>query len=248
VTDLQEEGDELGHQRTLTGIRVLRQSRWHLRPIEARTASFEISIGNPLCRGEALAVQLDWAAPRFRRFEFSVGDTLNVYNFITIGHPRRGRLDPVVGRSVAEQEGDAWVDTETPLIGSVLPLGSWTIHRWDWWMSRPIVRKHLRTLLNLLDVDRDFRKLVDDELMAYLRRRGKGGEAMEQADAVYLHRYVLEELAVYQYQVEKSSAVHLYPGNDLLLRRLPTIAALPDALKSVEFVLLHLSGVRPAPQ
>ena len=77
----------------LTGLkwRVARLSRrdWHA---DHSIASIDVSMHNPRCDGRYLDCQLHWAKPRFSAFEFSIGDTLQVHNYCSFGHPQHGVL------------------------------------------------------------------------------------------------------------------------------------------------------------
>lgn len=75
---------------------------------------------------------------------------------------------------------------------------------------------------------------------SYLNRRGKSLEGLEAGMVGELMSYVLEELAVFQYQAE-NPVVNVYPGSDLsVFRHLAQSDLLPPSLKNRDFVLLEI--------
>src|SRR3954470_5149019 len=123
----------------LTGLRVriARRSSWALIPIDMRVASFEISIGNPRCTGRSLVCLMNWGRENFRSFEFSVGDTLRVYNYMTIGHREHGRLDRAQATQVAAAEGQAWYQDNASAITEMLGGYDVRVTFWEEWKQRP---------------------------------------------------------------------------------------------------------------
>src|SRR4051794_15058869 len=99
-------------------VKVRKQSDWQSIARSLRRASFEISMSNPRCSGVGLSSQLTWAKNHFERFDFSIADTLNVYNYTTVGHPQFGVLDYPKAYEVAYKEGDAWLSENLSTIVS----------------------------------------------------------------------------------------------------------------------------------
>src|SRR5919204_1327264 len=112
--------------------RVQSQSRWREAGPNLR-ASLEISISNPRCTGRFLECQLAWARRHFDSFEFSLGDTLRVHNYTTIGHPLHGRLLPEAAWRVAREEGDRWLESNGAVIQRMLATAPYAVVRWDDW-------------------------------------------------------------------------------------------------------------------
>jgi hypothetical protein len=124
-------------------IRVDRQSRWRDIPPAYRRACFEISLHNPACSGERLVCALEWAATRFSEFEFSLGDSLYVHNYVASGHPTLGKLDERTARAVSRREGDDWLTENFVHVQRVLGKEKVCLHRWDDWLSKDAVQKNL---------------------------------------------------------------------------------------------------------
>lgn len=223
---------------------VRRQSSWRTTiPHDQRCASFEISIGNERCVGKFLRAQLEWAVDEFSHFEFSIGDTLQVHNYVTVGHPTHGMLRPGEARRVANREGRTWVHQHLPIIEEVLPPSRWEIHRWDDWLSRPGVQDNLRMLRKTVDAHPQLADLVLSDARAYLARRQRSLDDMGAGAIDELVSFVLEELAVFQYQAEQQSprVVNVYPGSDLtVFKHLAESPLLPPSLRDRHFVLLEI--------
>lgn len=221
-------------------VRVQRQSPWRLDPV-GRAASFEISIANPNCAGKSLAAQIHWAGSRFDRFVFSIGDLLNAYTYRAIGHPRYGKLEVADAEAIATSEGDEWLHQNSEIIRATLSKGTATVVRWADWLQLSEVQTHIQTLSELSLSSEAFRIVLERETQTYLGRRGKSVARLAPPKHQLFARYLIEELAVYQYQSEHDRAVHIYPGNDDLLRRLARISVLPASLRATDYALLHIS-------
>jgi tRNA-dependent cyclodipeptide synthase len=199
-------------------VRVKRQSRWQQIPIETRHAAIEISTRNPRCTGDYLAAQLEWARDRFGAFRFIVGDTLQVHNYVILGHPQKGSVDEDAAYELCLSEGDEWIDNNHRRIGDLLKGHSFRIHRWNELMADPIVDANLRKLRSAYRSDLAIFDLVRQDVRGYLDRRHANTPLTdEQLRRLDLH--VLEELAVFQYQAEYLNLVSIYPGASQLLLR-----------------------------
>lgn len=203
-----------------------------------RSASVEISTSNPRCADACLAAQLDWATPHFSNFQFAIGDTLQVYNYLVLGHPLYGgRLSESFVRKVCAVEGDTWLEKHLPIIDSYLEERTYVIRRWDELLEEEAVRRNLRQFETLYATDKHIFDLVRQDVVGYVNRRHPVS-MLTDAQWEMLDRHVLEELAVYQYQAEFGNFVSLYPGaNQLLLRPKHLASAnLPDSLKGRHYV------------
>jgi len=87
----------------------------------------------------------------------------------------------------------------------------------------------------------EFRAAVAMYVGRFLARRGVMGESLTETDRERLDRYILEELSVYQYQVEVDRAVNLYPGDDLAVYQpLAMITCLPTSLRERQYIVFGL--------
>lgn len=220
-------------------LRVRRQSEWELLPRESLRASFEISIGNRKCTGAFLEAQVEWARTRFGTFEFSVGDTLNVHNYMAIGHPDSGVLPAEEARAVARSEGDQWLAKNFDMINRLLPAQSFRIMRWDSWMEIQDIQENILLLESLCRSNVHFDEHITSESMQYAHRRHVSRISSEAI--ISLKRYIVEELAVFLFQAQSTSCVHLYPGSDLrVFRQLEHSDLLPVPLRSRHFALFEI--------
>lgn len=222
-------------------LRVRKQSAWTSIPLDHRRAAVDISLANPKCAGEFLERQLLWARERFRTFDFSIGDTLSVHNYVSLGHPTLGRLLEGDARNTALAEGDVWLESNLPIIQSILAGAPVTVRRWDDWMTNEHVVANLAWLCHMYSVVDEFRAAVAMYVGRFLARRGVMGESLTETDRERLDRYILEELSVYQYQVEVDRAVNLYPGDDLAVYQpLAMITCLPTSLRERQYIVFGL--------
>ena len=224
-------------------LRVGRQSKWQAVPRDRRFASLEISVGNPSCMGEALTAQIDWARERFEWLQFSVGDTLNVHNYMSIGHPDYGVLNASEAHQRAFEEGNSWMLENVDRIAGRLPRGSYEIRRWDDWLAMSEVRACIASMVQLFRQNFGLEELLVRERLEYLRRRAIAVESLSSGDLQSLSRYVLEELAVFQYQGAQKTCVHLYPGDLAILRRMKNLPGCPPALKEAQYVLFDVRAI-----
>lgn len=209
-------------------------------PIEDRRASFEISVGNERCSDDYLRAQLEWAIDKFSLFEFSVGDTLQVHNYVALGHPIRGVLDREEAHKIAKEEGDTWLEKNVPTIDEVLQGRTFELNRWDDWLSKEQVQGNLNALREMIVAYPKLESAILADASSYLSRRGKSLEDLAAGMIDELTAYVLEELAVFQYQAE-NPIVNVYPGSDLsVFRHLAQSDLLPPSLKNRDFVLLEI--------
>jgi tRNA-dependent cyclodipeptide synthase len=226
-------------------LRVKRQSGWHKIPIDQRHASIEISTRNERCTGDYLAEQLNWARDRFATFQFSIGDTLQIYNYLVLGHPHYSKVDDGLAHKLCLEEGDGWLDDNRSLIQDLLAGKPCSFLRWDELKASPSVAQNLRNLVELYKADEQIFDLVRQDVAGYLERRGHQVAALSEEQLNQLDQHVLEELAVYQYQAEEQNLISVYPGtNQLLLRpKYLTSVDLPQGLKRRHYVTLDIKPV-----
>lgn len=226
-------------------LSVKRQPPWHKIPVAQRHASIEISMGNERCKGDYLAIQLTWARDRFHDFRFSIGDTLQLHNYVVLGHPGYGRVDETHARKICLHEGDDWLEENQPIIETVLAGKQFSFIRWDELLAEPTVKGHLYQLTELYLSDEEIFSLVRQDVAGYLDRRGHRLPDLSEAQHYKLDLHVLEELAVYQYQAEELDLISVYPGsNQLLLRpKHLTVVNLPRGLKDRRYVTLDIRPV-----
>jgi len=226
-------------------LRVKRQTRWQQIPIERRRASIEISTSNPRCAGDYLEAQLDWARDRFTDFQVVVGDTLQIHNYLVLGHPVLGRLhDEAKTHQICLDEGDQWLRENEPIMRRALAGRPWRIERWDTMLAKPGSRRALVELEHLYETDDEIHRLVREDVTGYLHRRHHDVILTEE-QLRRLDRHVLDELAVYQFQADNGNYVSLYPGTNQLLLRPKHLESsrLPEVLKKRHYVTLHIKPV-----
>src|SRR4051794_13893879 len=115
---------------------------------------------------------MHWAREHFQHFEFSVGDTLKVYNYMTLGHPEHGRLAPTEAHDIAAAEGRAWLQRNREAIGLVLAPYDVPVRFWDGWKQHPGFDAAFARLLTLFDKGGVFRDTVLADISDYTRRSG----------------------------------------------------------------------------
>jgi tRNA-dependent cyclodipeptide synthase len=226
----------------LLRLRVKRQSQWQRIPIAERHASVEISTSNPRCTGDYLVAQLEWARDQFVDFQFAVGDTLQIHNYLVFGHPLiPGGFDEDMAHKQALVEGDEWIAANRQAIRRVLGDRPVRFARWDDLLARPEVVANLAHLDHLDSTDAMIHDLVRKDVTGYIDRR-HGGMPLTELQLRRLDRHVLEELAVYQYQAAVGNLVSIYPGaNQLLLRPMYLNAVgLPDELKRRHYITVDI--------
>jgi len=228
----------------LTGlrVRVARRSSWALVPVAMRVGSFEISLGNPRCTGRSLVCLMNWARPHFQSFEFSVGDTLRVYNYMTLGHPDFGRLGLTEATEIAALEGEVWHRANATAIGATLGEQAFRVLFWEDWKKHADFGDRLTRLVDLFGTSAVFRDYLLADIAAYVRRQGNGSVCLSAAEMELLATYMLEELAVYQLQAEARPTVNIYPGGmPKVVRALGTIAGMPRvlAMRHYAYVDMH---------
>ena len=216
------------------------QSAWQAIPSGGRHAAFDISVGNDRCSGSYLVAQMRWALDQFDTFEVSFADTLAVHTYMAVGHPVRGLLGESAAREVALMEGSAWMDRNYGYIRDELPGGT-RVTSWDRWMGLQPVQRNLAALRRACDNDVRLRGAIWSWIAIYLDRRKVNRSQLAPSACSHLEQYVLEELAVYQHQVESTNAINVYPGLDLAtydpLLRAP---GLPAPLLHRHFVTLRM--------
>jgi tRNA-dependent cyclodipeptide synthase len=223
-------------------LRVKRQTLWSSIPITERHASVEISTSNIHCTGDYLVAQLEWARDRFTDFQFAIGDTLQIHNYMVLGHPRLGWLEEGVARKECRIEGDDWITANEPTIRKVLGPRRFWFARWDDLLAKPQVQANLAALNHLDETDPMLHDLVRQDVAGYIARR-HGAVELTEAQWRRLDRHVLEELAVFQYQAAPGqNLVSIYPGaNQLPLRpKYLNETRLPPELKHRHYVTLDI--------
>lgn len=232
----------------LTGLqyRVMRRSKWEDSiPAAERTVSFEISTGNPNCSGTPLQLQMNWAVAKARRFEFSLGDTLRVHNYTSVGHPEFGVLSETEAEAVAKSDGDAWIEANKSSIASILQGAQYEIVRWSDWKSRPGYESYFAELKLAYASDRAFAAIVRQDLISYLARQRlrfrSFRPASDEAVIDRLAQYLLEELAVYAIQAARGNTINVYPGGQMkVFKRMNEFAAVPAALKRRHYAYFEI--------
>jgi tRNA-dependent cyclodipeptide synthase len=226
-----------------TGLefRINSESAWRELPLKSRWASIEISIGNPRCRGRFLECQVHWSKPLFEHVEFSVGDTLRVYNYQTLGHPALGRLSSAEARAVASGEGDEWVRQNENAIKMILGDSDYRIVRWEEWKASPNFVPYFSMLSELYRANEEFRECLLSDIFAYARRQDANAAPLSRPDANRLATYLIEELAVYQIQATIRPTVNVYPGGVMqIFKRMKEFQGMPSALVNRNFVYLEI--------
>jgi tRNA-dependent cyclodipeptide synthase len=223
-------------------LRVKRQTLWSNIPITERHASVEISTSNKYCTGDYLVAQLEWARDQFADFQFAIGDTLQIHNYVVLGHPRLGWLEEDVAHKECVIEGDEWITANEPAIRWVLGVRPFWFARWDDLLAKPQVQANLAALNHLDETDAMLHDLVRQDVTGYVARRHG---AVELTDEQWrrLDRHVLEELAVYQYQAAPGQdLVSIYPGSNQLPLRPKYLneTRLPEELKRRHYVTLDI--------
>lgn len=225
-------------------IRLLRVSRvrgseWRPGSVPT-TGSIEISVGNPRSRVPFLAPQVDWALTHYASIVFSVGDLLQVFNYVELGHPTLGRLSSAEAETVARAEGDAWVSEHRDgLVRQLAPVAPQLI-RWDDWRRIEGFPERVAALTALYRDVSTFRDALDEDVAAFVTRRAPRRVLSDRARG-RLAQFVIEELAVYQLQAEQAPTVHIYAGGRMRLDRvMASIPELPERLRSRRFAYLEV--------
>lgn len=226
-------------------LKVTRQSEWQQIPFSQRHASFEVSVGNPRCAGDYIACQIRWARDRFSSFEFSVGDMLNIHDYIVVGHPRWGILDKSKAWEVCRGEGEAWLKENLPVIRDELGGNVFAIKPWSEWLANPSVKENIAIIQKLYQQNRLVNDTMKSDVETYVQRRYKNF-TLSSADLDELVEHLVEELAVYKFQTETRRAVNLYPGsNPVSLRpKADVTQSLPAALRDRQFVQFEIHAKR----
>jgi len=225
------------------GFRVrvkTRSSAWN----ESSLASIDVSVRNALCAGPYFEAQAYWARRHFRQFLVVVADTLNIHNYIGLGHPVYGRLEPEDAREIAFREGDSWIAGHADRAVRILGKDRLHITRWDDLMQRDEYAATLAAYRHLHQSSERFANAVARESAAYCRRKGYGEEEA-QAAAPQLVDYLLEDAAVSQV-LAQSRAVSIYPGSVALpLRFSAADGFAADARR--QYVHLQIGPLEPSP-
>lgn len=217
----------------------VRGSLW--RPGDVATiGSIEISVGNPRCRSPFLEPQIDWALERYAEVMFSVGDLLQTYNYVELGHPVRGRLSLAEAKAVASAEGDAWIVEHHSMLEHRFGSTSPTIMRWADWREQDGFAERLHRLNTLYDHLPAFRDAVDGDVVAYVARR-EPARVLSDRSRSHLAQFLIEELAVFQLQAEQAPTVHIYAGGRMRLDRIIAgIPQIPGGLRGRRFAYLEI--------
>lgn len=233
--------------RTGVTFRITAETSWREQS-PAPCASIEVSIDNPKCGGLFLECLVEWVRTRFDEFYVSIGDTLRVYNYMTIGKSGVGVLGFEDAHALAAEEGRRWLDRHAEMITDRLPSGAVHLVTWDVWRSHPGFVRAASGLLSLYETDGGFRALVRAELEAYLGRRRLGLESLSSDRVDLLALYLVEELAVYQLQAEMRPTVNIYPGAmPALYPALRDAASAPPALRERHFAYFELRAPERVP-
>lgn len=194
-------------------------------------ASLEISIANERCRGRFLEALVYWSSQRFSAFEFSVGDTLRIYDYVTTGHPRLGRLTMPEAHAIAESEGKEWISQNYPRIEDLLHNRNYRIVTWDEWKRHPGFESNLLYLTRLCEQNESFQTTLLQDIRDYIQRKGHAVDELDRQQRGLLCTYLLEELAVYQIQAEARPTINIYPGGQLhVFRRIGSFHGMPHSL------------------
>jgi len=228
-------------------LRVKRQSAWQDVPLAYRHASIEISTTNPRCSGDYLKAQVDWARGRFADFQFAIGDTLQLHNYVILGHPDLGIMSEEKARKQCLDEGDAWIDANKSLIADLATAAPVRLRRWTELLATRRVVENLANLTMLYESDPHTQNLIRRDVLGYVERRhSRMLQVLDESQLARLDRHVLEELAVYQYQVESRNLISIYPGTSQLILRPQNLAAsnLPEQLKARHYVTVDIQADR----
>lgn len=164
-----------------------------------------ISVGKDNAEGDKLFALCEWAAARFARITFVVGDTLQRHNLC---------LDRGVSMEkawvLARQEGAAWISRNAPSL-ALAPRAA--LITWDEGLADPRFSGALAHFERLYEVDADFRAVLDATVRAFCDRNAEHVGAMRRERFAEASRaFLLEELAVFSFQCLEP-AVDAYPGS-----------------------------------
>jgi len=226
----------------LTGLkwRVARLSRrdWHA---DRSIASIDVSMHNPRCDGRYLDCQLHWAKPRFSAFELSIGDTLQVHNYCSFGHPQHGVLSMADARAVARDEGRAWRERNEDGIRRALHPKPVELIHWDAAIQSPRYDETVARYKDLILGDDALRSLLFDEVLANAERRTASTIGTDDPRLTQAADFVFHEIADYHIRSEDRCVFHIYPGDELrVMTALRQHAGTPDVMRRYDFVNLHI--------
>lgn len=226
-------------------VSVKRQSTWHQIPAAQRRAAIEISTTNLRCTGDYLAEQLIWARGKFTHFQFSIGDTLQIHNYVVLGHPIYDKVDEGQARKIALSEGHDWLKANRDLISQLLEGRSYEFRDWDNLLAVSAVQRNLDEITRLCHSDLELSGAVRKDVAGYLERRGHDARSFSADELAQLDRHVLEELAVYQHQAEDLQLVSIYPGSNQIPLRPQNLRTLnlPRGLKDRHYVTLDIKTI-----
>ena len=211
---------------------------------ESRTLSLEISTGNPKCSGRFLVLVMNWARQYASSFVFSVGDTLRIHNYVSVGHPEHGLLTPSEAGAVARAEGTAWYEANASAIGKYFADCEVEIVRWDDWKAHPDFEYRLAVLEHAYASDVRFADTIRSDLRKYLNRQGLLARPRRPDESLVLDQlanYLLEELAVYSIQADTPATVNVYPGSQMnVFKEMSTFESVPPSLKVRHYAYLEI--------
>jgi tRNA-dependent cyclodipeptide synthase len=226
----------------VTGLkwRVARLSRrdWHA---DRSIASIDVSMHNPRCDGRYLDCQLHWAKPRFSAFEFSIGDTLQVHNYCSFGHPQHGVLSMADAHAVAGEEGRAWRERNEDRIRQALQQQPVEFIHWDAATRSPGYEETVARYKSLILGDDALPSLLCDEVLANAKRRTAATIGTDDPRLGQAADFVFHEIADYHLRSQDRSVFHIYPGDELrVMTALRRHAGTPDVMRTYDFVNLHI--------
>jgi tRNA-dependent cyclodipeptide synthase len=171
-------------------------------------ARLEISVGQDYHEGEKLAALTEWVSRHFKAASVNLCDTLQRYNHQFNGFGGSEAL------KAALHEGDLWLQRNASIISRLPNL---KITRWEDWKKDTDWLTALETTLELKRIDRDFAKIIEDQIEEFWQRKTKKqclDKSLKEEFSRSSRLYILEEIAVTMV-MSRNKVADIYPGSFL---------------------------------
>jgi tRNA-dependent cyclodipeptide synthase len=172
-----------------------------------------ISINNPFFLGDYLGLLLQWIAKRFPTCKIIVGDHLHRINEYILN----GVDDEALAIAEGKKRGKIIADRIEALLDE-FPRKKFELEFWETYYNNPECQDQKRKLRESFETNKYFSRSVQESASDFIERQVSRGchIHLDKASAVEKSvEYLLEEMAVFSYLIEKGYRVQVYPGTQL---------------------------------
>lgn len=192
------------------------------------SATLGVSLGNRNSEGARIKAVATWLSGRFSHVIIDLSDTLNRYNVMAdFG------LSEVEAELKCRKEGDEWIKNNVPIFQK---LGiNFSVIRWDERLNDPNFKAEFERMKQAYTENAELRLAVNNDISAFLKRRGKTLDSISAEQHRLYTLYLLEEVTAHSLHFEKMPSARVYPGKEQETYRIigsSKVANVHDGLKN----------------